>query len=90
MNAVRAGGTGNVGAIVNQQSCCTGTRNGRGPQRQFIKHACGQVLFANLNEIDAGGDRSFNEFKEARKLSTGGAGCCRRLAGRDQVRDRRL
>ena len=90
MNAIRACGTGNVGAIVNQQSRGTGPGNSRRPQRQFIDHACGRVLFANLNETDVGGDRSFDKFEEARKLFTGGAGCCRRLAARDQVRDRRL
>ena len=90
MNAVRTRGGGNVSAIVDQQTSGTATRNRGRPQRQFIAHPGGQIFFANLNETDAGSNRGFNEFEEARELFSGRCCCVPRLAARDQIGDRRL
>ena len=90
MNAIGTHGRGNVSAIVDQETSGAALRERSSPQRQLIDHPGSQILFANLDEADAGSHRGFDEFKEARELSTEWRCRYRRLAARDQIRDRRL
>jgi hypothetical protein len=60
VNAMRAAGQGDVGAIVHEDPCAVRIRQSKRGSDQRRKVPSAEIFFPNLNQLDSGGHRVFD------------------------------